>query len=135
MAGLANSVKNGNRTKMDKSKVGEVVGYLLMSRDYTHKAHLKTSSYSTHVALNELYTELLEFTDEFAEVAQGMFGKLDIPEYRIEGNINDPISALQKHVNTLMSMVDTCEARALNKTVDEIAAVYYRTLYKISELS
>lgn len=131
MAGLAST----NRNKMDKVEVGKVVGYLFMSRDYIHKAHLKTPSYSTHIALNELYTDLLEFTDEFAEVAQGIFGRLDVPEYRIEGNINDPISTLQKHINTFMSMVDMCESRALNKIVDEIEAIYYRTLYKISELS
>lgn len=131
MAGLAST----NRNKMDKVEVGKVVGYLFMSRDYIHKAHLKTPSYSTHVALNELYTGLLEFTDEFAEVAQGIFGKFDVSEYRIEGNINDPISTLQKHINTFMAMVDTCESRALNKIVDEIEAIYYRTLYKISELS
>lgn len=131
MAGLAST----NRNKMDKIEVGKVVGYLFMSRDYIHKAHLKTPSYSTHIALNELYTDLLEFTDEFAEVAQGIFGRLDVPEYRIEGNINDPISTLQKHINTFMSMVDMCESRALNKIVDEIEAIYYRTLYKISELS
>ena len=131
MAGLAST----NRNKMDKVEIGKIIGYLFMSRDYIHKAHLKTPSYSTHVALNELYTDLLEFTDEFAEVAQGIFGKLDVSEYRIEGNVNDPISTLQKHVNTFMSMVDTCDSRALNKIVDEIEAIYYRTLYKISELS
>lgn len=131
MAGLAGTNKN----KVSKEEIGKVIGYLFMSRDYTHKAHLKTPSYSTHVALNELYTDLLEFTDEFAEVAQGIFGRLDVPEYRMEGNINDPISTLQKHVNTFMSMVDMCESRALNKIVDEIEAIYYRTLYKISELS
>ena len=78
---------------------------------------------------------MLEFIDEFAEVAQGIFGKLDVSEYRIEGNVNDPISTIQKHVNKFMSMVDTCDSRALNKIVDEIEAIYYRTLYKISELS
>ena len=133
MAGLANA--GGSKGKIGKTEAGKIVGYLFMSRDYIHKAHLKTPSYSTHVALNELYTELLEFTDEFAEVAQGVFGKLDIPEYRIEGNINDPISTLQKHVNTFMSMVDMCEVRALNKIVDEVEALYCRTLYKIIELS
>lgn len=132
---MATGLANTNKNKMDKADIGKIIGYLFMSRDYVHKAHLKTPSYSTHVALNELYTDLLEFIDEFAEIAQGMFGKLDVSEYRIEGNVNDPISTIQKHVNTLMSMVDTCDSRALNKIVDEIEAIYYRTLYKISELS
>lgn len=132
---MATGLANTNKNKMDKADIGKIIGYLFMSRDYVHKAHLKTPSYSTHVALNELYTDLLEFIDEFAEIAQGMFGKLDVSEYRIEGNVNDPISTIQKHVNTFMSMVDTCDSRALNKIVDEIEAIYYRTLYKISELS
>lgn len=131
MTGLAST----NKSKLNKTEIAKVVGYLFMSRDYIHKAHLKTPSYSTHVALNELYTDLLEFLDEFAEVAQGMFGKLDIPEYKMEGNINDPISTLHKHVNTLMPMADMCDSRALNKIVDEIEAIYYRTIYKITELS
>lgn len=132
MAGLAeNKVSNKN----NKTSLAKAIGFLFMSRDYAHKAHLKTSMYSTHVALNELYTDLLEYTDELAEVAQGVFGKLDIPEYKIEGNINDPISTLQKHINTFMSMVDSCESRAINKIIDEIEAIYYRTLYKIAELS
>lgn len=131
MAGLAST----NKSKLNKTEVAKVVGYLFMSRDYIHKAHLKTPSYSTHVALNELYTDLLEFLDEFAEVAQGMFGKLDIPEYKMEGSVNDPISTLHKHVTTLMSMAGMCDSRALNKIVDEIEAIYYRTIYKIAELS
>lgn len=131
MAGLANKAID----KSGKMMVNNVVGYLFMSRDYAHRAHLKTPSYSKHIALNEFYDGIIELVDQFAEVGQGAFGKLDVTVYALEGNVADPIAGLQGHLDKLMKLGKGCEIGALRNIMDEIQALYLQTLYKMKELS
>ena len=118
----------------EKSKVAELIGFLLLSRDYSHLAHWKTGSYAKHMALDEFYTGILDLTDALAEVAQGVYGKLDIKIGTVKGNVNDPISVLQDHMRKVDAMGESCETRALNKVLDDISALYARTIYKLVEL-
>jgi hypothetical protein len=129
MAGLAKS-KMKNKAGM----AAEMLGLMFDSRDYAHLAHLKTGSYSKHRALDTFYTELLELTDELAEVAQGMYGKLDITISGVTENVNDPIGVLQKHMAKIEALGEECDGRALNKVLDDVSALYARTIYKLIEL-
>lgn len=130
MTGLAKS-----RMKNKIGMVAEVLGVLFNSRDYAHLAHLKTGSYAKHVALDEFYSGILDLTDELAEVAQGMYGKLDIEIIGVDDNVNDPISVLQKHMKKIESLGEDCDGRALNKVLDDISVMYSQTIYKLAELN
>jgi hypothetical protein len=131
MEGLA----KGRKSKMGKDAIAEMVGYMFMSRDFAHKAHLKTSSYAEHEALNGFYDAIVDFADGLAEVAQGMYGKLDIPEVKMVGDVKKPIPGLEVHMKDLMDLGAGCKNGALNGIKDEIEGCYLKTLYLLRELS
>ena len=71
---------------------GKYVALLFLARDIAHRVHLKTKSFSEHMALNEFYNDIVEHADDFAEAYQGCYEELlNIPlltnEYK--GNIID----------------------------------------------
>jgi hypothetical protein len=121
--------------KNEKTKVEQVAGLLFMSRDAGHLAHLKTPSYSKHMALNSFYDELIELADEFIEVSQGAFGILDITIYDNKANIEKPAEMLEYHLKQLKSAAKDCEIGALKNIMDEIEGLYLRTIYKVRYLS
>lgn len=50
--------------------IDSFIGELFMYRNLVHLAHLNTQSYAQHMALNDLYTGLLDHIDTLAESAQ-----------------------------------------------------------------
>ena len=129
-SGLASKVSGMDKT-VDISKF---IATLMMSRTYTHLAHLKTGSYSAHKALNYLYDGLVGYLDSFAEAAQGEFGKLDIPYINMIGNVDSPSKSIASHLKTLEKLGEGCSQGYLKNIVDEIVALYRSTLYKLNEL-
>lgn len=115
--------------------IAKMVGHMFASRTYAHRAHLRTVSYAKHIALNEFYDEIVDLADELAEVAQGMFGKLDIPVIAEKGDVTDPIGSLSMHMNDIMQLGGECKVGALKNIVDSIEALYLKTLYKLKELN
>lgn len=131
MTGLASS-RGG---KKGKATMGEIIGVMFMSRTYAHMAHLKTSSYAAHKALNEFYDGVLGLADTLAETSQGLWGKLDIPYVSIDGSVTDPVSALESHISTIKSLSKGCEEPFLDNILQEIEALYRSTLYLLKELN
>jgi hypothetical protein len=56
------------------SAMANLVTYLLKARDTAHVHHWKVKSLSMHLALGELYGELLDLTDELFEMYMGKYG-------------------------------------------------------------
>ena len=48
-----------------------IVGKLFSFHNVAHKFHLDTKSFACHKALNKLYTELVDFKDDIAELLIG----------------------------------------------------------------
>lgn len=122
-------------SKKKTEYIAKMVGHMFASRTYSHRAHLRTASYAKHMALNEFYNEIVELADELAEVAQGMFGKLDIPVVVEKGDVSDPIGSLTMYMNECMKLGETCDVGALKNIIDSIQALYLKTLYKLKELN
>lgn len=131
MDGLAKSMS----IKKGKKAVAELIGILMMSRTAAHLMHLKTDSYSKHMALDTFYTNIVDHMDQFAEAAQGKFGKLDIPFTNMIGDLNDPVGTLEQHMKEVKKLAEGCDTRMLDAIVDNIEACYSRTLYKLKELA
>jgi hypothetical protein len=120
--------------------VAEMVAVMFMSRDYAHRAHLKTGSYSQHMALNEFYDmedgdDVIDLADRLAEAAQGTWGKLDIPYVEMMGNVDKPADGLKMHLEKIQELGDQCGDRALGAIYDEIVLLYKQTIYKLKELA
>lgn len=132
----AKSGKGGMDKKADmcSPKIASIVARLFADRTYAHNAHLKTSSYAVHKALNKFYDEVVDLADDLAEIAQGKYGKLDIPVGQVSSNLGSPADTLEASITTIIQDANGCNVRAINAKIDEIEMLYLSTIYKLREL-
>jgi|TARA_R110000868_G_scaffold355530_1_gene617063 hypothetical protein len=100
----------------------QFIGALFASRDAMHLAHLQTSSFAEHKALNEYYEGILEFTDSFTEKYFGRNKRIpiEIPSSKaedakshmmkmqalIEGEIKNYPADLQNILQDMLGLVN-----------------------------
>jgi hypothetical protein len=116
------------------SMCNEIIAILFLSRDIAHREHLKTTSYAAHVALQEFYEGIIPLADDLAETYQGVYGQLKtIPYLKPEGaeSIDDELEFQLEEVESLRYDIFKKDETALQNIVDEIVALYMRTLYKL----
>jgi hypothetical protein len=126
--------KKLSNTSMGKpNTIVEICSKLFQSRDIIHLAHLKTTSYAQHIALNEYYDGILEFADNLVETAQGCEQKLldiSIPASKAE----EPLSYLLKLKEYICSSRDKLEYEFQKNIIDEVTALIASTCYKLKFL-
>jgi hypothetical protein len=115
------------------------IAILFGARDVTHRLHLATKSYSAHVALNELYEELLEHTDSLAETGMGIVGmplNLGMPdEIPFGASCYEPchfVHTLASCVTEYMLMI---EHPVLVNMIQDLLSTIYKAKYKLEQLS
>ena len=118
--------------------IGRLIAVLFLSRDLAHREHLRTNSYSQHMALNTFYEEVIGLADSLAEAYQGRHGIIDdIPLLKDEDKNNNPVAMLEKHLSwvekTRYTAVDKTDT-AIQNIIDEVVALYLSTLYKLKNL-
>jgi hypothetical protein len=114
------------------------IGHLFLARDVAHSSHLNTRSFAKHSALNEFYDEVVELADSFAEAYQGKYGLIGPITLQSAAKTNSVVEFLEDNLKTLMDMrykVVEKECTPLQNILDEIFALYYRTLYKLKFLA
>lgn len=131
--GLAKGISRESKSGGDM--VAEIVAIMMMSRTYSHLAHLKTGSYAAHKALNKFYDEIVDQMDTLAEAAQGQYGKLDISYMPMKGEITDPVKGLTQHLAMIKEASTNCDEDYLESIIQEIEKLYKSTIYKLKELS
>jgi hypothetical protein len=114
--------------------MGIVFSKLFEARDFAHKAHLETKSYSQHKALDGFYSGILDLTDGLIE---SYFGKYGIQKIQI-AQIKDaePIGYLEDFANFMEqahASVDKKDTWIQNQ-IDEILQLTFSTLYKLKNL-
>lgn len=135
--GLAAAQSGKVKDKKDTTgatKVAGIIARVFADRTYAHNAHLKTSSYAAHKALDEFYSDVIDLVDSLAEMAQGKFGKLDIPVGQVSSNLGSPAEVLEASIEATMQDAEGCSNRALSNKIDEIEGLYLSTIYKLREL-
>ncbi len=118
----------------DKSKHSELIGSMFHCRDFVHLAHLKSKSYSEHVALNDLYDSILESADEICELIQGYVGILDIsiPVCHCSEPVLSYLKSEQKeYIQKIKNYEDMPDVQ--NKLQD-LLADFSKTIYKLENL-
>lgn len=133
MAGLAKMVTE-NEMGSCKEDLGTIIGILFMSRTYSHIAHLKTGSYAKHKALNEFYDSVVDMADSLAEASQGLYGKLEIPYLNMIGKIDDPIGGITSQLKAIEKLIGNIDEEYLKSILQEIQALYRKTLYLLVNL-
>jgi hypothetical protein len=117
----------------NKDTIVEIVEKLFHARDTAHLAHLKTTSYAQHVALNEFYDAILDYADELAETAQGCEGKL--LDFRITSAVStEMISYLKSLKEYILLSRNKVEYEFQKNILDEVTALISKTLYKLTFL-
>ena len=133
MAGLA-KMTTENEMGSCKEDLGTIIGILFMSRTYSHIAHLKTGSYAKHKALNEFYDSVVDMADSLAEASQGLYGKLDIPYLNMIGKTDDPIGGITSQLKAIEKLIGNIDEEYLKSILQEIQALYRKTLYLLVNL-
>jgi len=119
---------------MEKEAIAKMIGVMFMSRTYAHMAHLKTSSFAAHKALNGFYDDIVDVADKLAEASQGKYGKLDIPFMELKGSIDSPVDGIETQLAMIDNLCKKCEEDWIDNIVQEIQALYRSTLYLLKEL-
>lgn len=115
-----------------KMSMGQFIGTLFQYRDLAHLAHLKTSSYAQHMALNEFYDGLLDQIDTLTETAQAD-SLLDITIPASSSTMSTPNIAAE-----VLSFI--AQNRSIfpdsyqQQIIDNIVELAKRTTYKITKL-
>ena len=116
-----------------KTKYAKLISLLFNARTNTHIAHLQTTSYAQHKALNEFYDEVVDLADRFAESSQGSIGI--ITGYTIgdlfTGSITD---YLKGQLTEILSMRSQFQEGHLVQIIDDVVELYTSTLYKLTIL-
>ena len=108
---------------------GKFIGTLFHSRDTMHIAHLQTTSFAEHKALNGYYDNILDLTDKFTEAYFGRFKRVEIviPESKVMDSTS--------HLKELQSIVDTERINypsEIQNIMDEILSLIDKTLYLLT---
>ena len=105
------------------------IGTLFHSRDAMHLAHLNTTSFAEHKALNAYYDGILDLTDKFVEVYFGRYKRLaiTIPEAKVESAV--------EHLKNLQQEIDgerNNYTSELQNILDEMLGLINQTLYLLT---
>lgn len=119
---------------MNTLYAGKYVALLFLARDLAHRVHLKTRSFSEHMATDTFYKDIIPLADEFAQKFKGCYGVLiDVPlianEYK--GNLLD---ILEKHTEWIEDNREKIVPRAntaLHNIIDEAVGVYDQAKYHL----
>jgi hypothetical protein len=108
---------------------GKFIGTLFQSRDLMHLAHLQTTSFAEHKALNEYYDGILDLTDKFTEAYFGQSKRCEIiiPESKVEDAM--------PHLRGLRNILETERNNypsELQNIIDEMLGLVDKILYLLT---
>jgi len=117
--------------------MNEFIDTLFLARELAHRYHLSTKSYSQHKALQNFYEDLLDLTDDLAEITQGAHGLLDIPILTEKKTYKEPLYCIAdklQYIEKNRYKAYSKEDTALQNKIDEIVETFLRTIYKLENL-
>jgi hypothetical protein len=111
--------------------IEELITKIFCTRNCAHQQHWLTGSYAEHSALGDFYTDVIDLLDNFVEVHQGNFGKIDSVDFDCEckpiiKHLESDVQWIDKNYKSLSGSVT-----ALQNILDEIVALYLKTIYKL----
>lgn len=112
----------------------QFVQCLLHAVTNTHILHLKSRSYSEHMALGAFYDELSDLTDNYAEAYQGKYGIIEgyTEDYELPDLAIPYLMEKNDYIKLLRAGLP--QDSELQNIIDEIVALIDSTLYKLVNL-
>jgi len=117
--------------------IGQFIAVLFLARDLAHRAHLRTTgkgSFSRHDALGDFYPAIVDLADSLAEAYQGCeLTLIDIPllDNEFPGEIKESMQAQLKWIKANRYKAVEKDETHLQNIIDEIVALYDRTVFKL----
>lgn len=114
----------------------ELVARCFALRTASHLSHLSTRDYSEHMALQTFYEEILDATDEFAEVYMGLEGHIATwPTVKLP--TGKAVDYIREMADWLEEYGPECAEKnsALQSLVDVISTACAHALYRLRFLS
>lgn len=117
-------------------RVEELAAMVFAARDAAHRAHWRTREYAAHVALGEFYTAVIDALDEIVEVYQGENEVLlTVPAPgSVSGGVRELLTAQAQWIATHRTDI-AGGSDAIGNLVDNLVAIYRKTVYKLKFLS
>jgi len=116
----------------------QLLALLFLSREVAHREHLRTKSFSQHMALESFYNDIVENADAIAEAFQGRYHIIeDIPILsapKTGGPIDKVLEGILKDVEKIRYVCCKKEETAIQNLIDEAVATFLSTLYKLRNL-
>jgi hypothetical protein len=112
----------------------QLIARVFYTRNHAHIEHWTTKSYARHSALGDFYADVVGLLDTFVEAHIGLGSELaSIPEHKgtqdIVKCLSDDAAWIAKNRSKIAENVE-----ALENILDEITALYLKTLYKLKNL-
>ena len=114
--------------------MGEFILTLLHAATNAHILHLRSKSFSEHMALGEFYQALPDLVDAVVEATQGLTNQLiDYPVmyYAPESTGLEELEMLKDYVFETRHKEDIPQQTEIQNLIDEIASQIDSTLYKL----
>lgn len=116
---------------------GELIARCFAARTATHIAHLRTRSYSAHMALQGFYEGVIPLTDSFAETYQGHLGAIEtFPAIAPPTIHTDSVQVIRELAAWIAEHRDALSKKRtdLANILDELTALCGSTIYKLTML-
>ena len=116
----------------------DLIQKVFCTRNCVHLAHWRTNSFAEHEALGAFYDDIIDAIDKFVEAYMGASGKV-VDSFEIPAS--KPVKDILKHLSEEAEWINehrehiAGEVPALENIVDEITAIYLKTIYKLKQLS
>ena len=134
MAVVDKLLNKANKNK-ESGTLGEFISMLFGTRDAAHAAHLKTTSFAEHKALDDYYSGIVDLVDSLAESAQGKYGLLTIPMPTCDCYGGDCVTMFNEFVTKVQTIRGSLPQDSyIQNQIDEVEALMYSTIYKLKHL-
>lgn len=111
---------------------GEFIVRCFHARTNAHILHLKSRSYSQHVALKEFYEEVIPLVDKLAEAYQGQYGIISTYPAKQMPMTDEALILMEDLVTWIeKNRDDICDESYCQNIIDEVVALIRSTQYKL----
>jgi len=121
------------KPKETSSSIGMFLSKLFVYRDKLHFAHLSTTSYAEHKALNKAYDSMLDLIDDLVEGVQGIYGLQKITQVPCD-DYPSTVALVEKMYACIDEYRPLFKESWIQNTMDEFQALFAQTLYKLKYL-
>lgn len=113
--------------------IGMFFSKLFVYRDKLHFAHLSTTSYAEHKALNEAYDSMIGLIDGLVEGVQGIYGLQKITQVPCD-DYPSTVALLEKMYACIDEYRSLFKEQWIQSSLDLFQELFAQTLYKLKFL-